>query len=440
MRPRNGLSVLTGMLCVAAVCCVSTSERSGEVLAEKEFVLGAPAEVVLGIRASAPGSDWGVDGREAPVVTVTVDGEYVEDIVLVGGEETLDYRVLLGPVTEGQHRLCVLLNEELSSPGARQVEIAGVTMAEYRPGDDLYDVVAHAPFIYYRRWSVDRSTDVPMVAYHQRSHSSDGTRIRYTVIFTHEDGGTLAPMLMSRWGRTTDIELIYDVVFDANGKIVRERFQGPGHATPPFKGRKLGAHPLLRVCTSNNMVTDEFRDGPRVALAPVDELSPGFAREAMMDANPWTYRAMAAEMRREGRTESPGDPATAAVSDPRNYLYCDLSFVGLGRRQAIVEVQTSGGGSFLSNHGQPGGAVTAGAARDSWSRAAVELPEGTGPDDIERVDVKLLAGNGAEAGGQTQLAGARCLLLGSDYVMLPALATVTEKRAIPPAGLVVYER
>jgi hypothetical protein len=54
--------------------------------------------------------------------------------------------------------------------------------------------------------------------------------------------------------------------------------------------------------------------------------------------------------------------------------------------------------------------------------------------------VKLLAGNGAEAGGQTQLAGARCLLLGSDYVMLPALATVTEKRAIPPAGLVVYER
>ena len=44
-------------------------------------------------------------------------------------------------------------------------------------------------------------------------------------------------------------------------------------------------------------------------------------REYLMDAHPWTYSVMAQEMLREGKIESPSDPATPAVGDQRSYLY-----------------------------------------------------------------------------------------------------------------------
>ena len=47
-----------------------------------------------------------------------------------------------------------------------------------------------------------------------------GTRYRYSVIFTNEDGGTPADRLMATWGRTTDIEYLYSVEVDASGAIV----------------------------------------------------------------------------------------------------------------------------------------------------------------------------------------------------------------------------
>ena len=41
-----------------------------------------------------------------------------------------------------------------------------------------------------------------------------GTRLRYSVVFSNEDGGTPADRLLATWGRLTDIEYVYGVELD----------------------------------------------------------------------------------------------------------------------------------------------------------------------------------------------------------------------------------
>ena len=72
-------------------------------------------------------------------------------------------------------------------------------------------------------------------------------QIRYTVIFTNEDGGTPTAALMARWGRATDIEWVYQFRL-RDGKVIEKQYQGVEHETKPFTGKRInGNHPLLAV-------------------------------------------------------------------------------------------------------------------------------------------------------------------------------------------------
>ncbi len=133
---------------------------------------------------------------------------------------------------------------------------------------------------------------------------------------------------MARWGRTTDIEWIYRVTLAPGGSVESAVYHGPNHETLPFTGAHEGDHPLLQTATSNNnlvQVTDErLVDNLRFFLDTRRTLPAGRAREAAMDAEPWTYQVMAREIVREGRVEPRPDPATPEVSDQRNYLFAEV--------------------------------------------------------------------------------------------------------------------
>src|SRR2546427_12259747 len=84
-----------------------------------------------------------------------------------------------------------------------------------------------------------------------RSGGTDLT-VRYTVIFTNEDGGTQTVALMARWGRGTDIEWAYEVHV-RDGKIIAERYQGVSHETKAFTGSPAGGpHPLPVLAVDHN--------------------------------------------------------------------------------------------------------------------------------------------------------------------------------------------
>ena len=156
---------------------------------------------------------------------------------------------------------------------------------------------------------------------HVEATPNEVNSYRYTVIFTNEDGGTPTDRLMATWGRTTDIKDVYGVGTGATDDPARnEEFQGAEHALLPFKGARVGTHPLLWVSTENNMVSDT---GPaefvRFAPAPRSVALDTASREAVMDQNPWMYTVMSAEITREGRIDlglgsrKRQDPGSTAV-------------------------------------------------------------------------------------------------------------------------------
>src|SRR5207247_7243966 len=122
------------------------------------------------------------------------------------------------------------------------------------------------------------------------------SRLRYSVVFTNEDGGTPIDRLMATWGRTTDIEAVYEADLDAQGRLLADRYQAPEHEVKAFAGPRQGRHPLLWVSTDNNMVDDHGAALPRFAPAAVPFDLTGVSREAVMDAEPWTYRVTAEEV------------------------------------------------------------------------------------------------------------------------------------------------
>ena len=389
-----------GFFCGSTGICAPVSEHSLEVAKD--------GEAVLEVRARVEAPSW-KDATELPRLRLFLDGEYRQDVLLVPSGNLFTYRTVLGRVEKGTRSL------RLEQNGCSAIELESVLLNTFSRTDEAFVVLAHSPFVYLRPDSVSNCTDVPLLMWHELVSSGGGTRIRYTLLFSNEDGGTPAPALMARWGRTTDIEWIYAVDVDAEGKVVSDRYQGPGHSAPRFRGRKIGNHPLFAVSTTNNMVSPATKGDVRVGLCPLATLPAGKPREAMMDLNPWTFRIMAEELAREGKVEASSSPSTIGVSDPRNYLYCDVDCRKLGREEAAVEVTLRDGRSFRSDHGKPLGLTP----RHGFRRTTVELPPDTSGADISHVYAVGVSGSDEPKTRAQAIADRvkvqQCFFLDSDY-------------------------
>jgi len=351
-------------------------------LHEQAFRLDREAEALATVTASCERCDWGAKGREAAVLTLAVDGVLSQHLVLFRGERA-GYRVLLGPLGAGPHRLAIACDARRSARGSGSVRIEGVAVETVAAGEPGYDVLAHAPILHTRPGSLDRFSDAPLLAWVETHAAADGGReMRYSVVFSHEDGGTPADRLMATWGRVADIELVYAVELDAAGRIRREEYQGKDHVFARFEGRKEGRHPVLHVVTKNNMVRDRGRETPRVAPAPVPFSLDGVSREAVMDAHPWTYRVSAQEVRREGLVAA--RPGRARIRDPRRFAHVEACGAVRDARIAFdLGFATPAGGLLWAASDARGEDFRV--ARGGCFRAAVEMPEDAAPADARRL-------------------------------------------------------
>jgi len=316
-RTRGFLCILT---CVFFVPFVSFAEIA---LSETTLRLDAPAEVIATIRAACQRCEWGAAGREGASLEVKVDAEYHSHLMLVRGREEAAYRILLGHVDRGQHRVTVAVDRAKSPAGIGSVRVRDISFDIVAEQDPRYEAVAHAPILYARPNTIGHFTDVPLLMWYESAATPAGRRYRYSVIFSNEDGGTATDRLMATWGRTTDIEFVYGIEVDANGRTLAEEFQGPSHVVSPFRGRHDSGHPLELVITDNNMVTDAGSSGIRYAPAPEAFDLTNRSREAVMDAHPWTYRVTSEEMRREGKIADQAKAGEGVITDPRRYVFVE---------------------------------------------------------------------------------------------------------------------
>ena len=364
-------------LCVFAPLLVvfGPARLSAQLVLERTIEAATAGEAVATMSAGCRGCDWGVAGREAVALKLSVDGTYSQHLLLTRGESAADYEMMLGHLSAGTHRLTIERDAQLSAKDAGEVLVKAVNVRIIDRRSPLYHSFASAPILHARPGSLERFSDVPLLMYVEQ-RPRDG--LAYTVIFSHEDGGTPADRLMATWGRSTDIEYVYGVDARARGG----EYQGRDHAILPFRGSRSGAHPLLWVATDNNMVSDTGpQDAVRFAPAPQLFQLTDVSREAVMDSNPWLYALSASELRREGRIDPDAPAGSGKVADPRTFVVLEACG-DLQDATLAFDVGTTGPGGEMtwlpSDRAEP----TFRIARSGCFRSAVRVPAGTTPDQI----------------------------------------------------------
>ncbi|CAN5357418.1 hypothetical protein BH10ACI2_BH10ACI2_20090 [soil metagenome] len=374
--------------------CVSdpTPTETGPVLKLLKLKQKTAAEIGLSLTANVAGASWKVKGSEGAVITVFVDGKYSQDVMLFAGSRPFDYKVLLGRVEAGNHEFTIRLNKPRSSANAQNVTVSSARrFAIDSNGKNAVEdriAIENSPFLYARPDAVDRFSDIPLITYYEIIKDGQGAfTVRYTTIFTNEDGGTQTAALLARWGRTTDIEWVYEMSYK-NGKLVGETFQGANHVTTRFAGvRVFGGHPLIYTVTDNNNFADKGCSKLRIAPLPIyADLSAG-SRETVMDTNPWTYRLMAEEAQREGRID-PQNMGVDRIDDLRNYVYATV-FIDSGAKTVAVEIVTADGNTSRSDAGDYRLRIS----RPGYQRIAVHLPQTGQPIKSLKLLCHTSAGN-----------------------------------------------
>lgn len=421
-RLRLSLLILLTAVCASSSAraqnpCSPPAPKAAPPLASETVESGGGEQFALEIEARSPGASWARKGSEAAALVVTVDGVYNQDVMLWAGDGFYVYRVLLGRLPKGKHKVSVALNEARSAAGARRAEVKSlrVSVPYVFVGPDPEEhnfALAHAPVLYARPNAFDHFTDIPLLMYYEVLSEAGDTVVRYTVIFTNEDGGTQTAALFARWGRGTDIEWVYEIRLRA-GKVVAETFQGVRHETKPFNGQRTnGEHPLLAVASDNNNFSDLACSAVRFAPLPTRARLDAATRESTMDALPDTYRAMTEELQREGRiSDTPSDINT--VADPREYLYVEAVSEQEGAAVAF-DVKLKGRADvFKSDMGEPRLRIE----RSGYYRTGIRLPKGTAPDSIEAVAARCHPHPSTASGGTCRrLRLVRVLTLGTDFV------------------------
>jgi hypothetical protein len=358
-------------------------------------------EGLLRLAMEAPGTSWGPGTPSSTVVDTTLTdlttGEVVstQQFVLFYGPAPFVYAGFAGPVNGSDRYSLTLSTEPPASQGGLSQPLPGkvptvVLLASalevVTPTNPQYLAYAYAPVIFGR--STSALHDVPLLSYaNVRSAPGGGHTLSYVVVWSHEDGGTgFYPFLeWGKWGRMADIENAIAFTVSASGQPSGATYLWGGEPlvgfpdsetalseeNRPFTGQWWGDHPVLRDATGNNDFSDEGTTPFRFQLAPVASPAPGQPRDAVMDANPFTYQVMADEIARWYEDKS-ANPFSPQEGDARQYALVQLGTSGRGVSSVAVNIRLAGySGWFRSDLGWAYPLTGTGLAR-----TAVKLPLG----------------------------------------------------------------
>ena len=373
------MTVLLAWLSVIVSAVVQAPSPPG---VDQPFTVSAAGEAIAVVHASCERCDWGVPGREAAAVRIIIDGRYSQHLLLTRGAEDADYHVTLGPVTAGEHRLRIEPDPALSSRHAGPPVLSKVDIVVITPAGDDYVAQSMAPILYARPNTIGKFTDVPVFMWYEIVPAPGGRQFRYSVIFTNEDGGTATDRLMATWGRTTDVEFVYGVTLNGQGRVIGEEFQGPDHEVPAFRGRHEGAHPLQWISTDNNMVSESGTTEVRYAPQPQKFDLTDASREIVMDAHPWIYSLAAKELVREQKLVDDAPAGSGPIPDSRRFVFVEACAELQNAAVAFSVHAPDGSGTprwFDADRGLPRFRIV----RTGCFRGGVPLPAGAGvPDGI----------------------------------------------------------
>ena len=372
--------------------CVGAGTDGSEAYSDTTFSADGIGEVVARVTVDCDACAWDTTGTEAVVLAITLADRAPVHLPVV--RPHAEYRILLGRIGRGRHTATVRVDPDLTSVSLRAPGTTSfaIDVDQIATDSAAHQAISLAPYVYARQDTVGKFTDIPLLMWYEVEPTDRGTRYRYSVIFSNEDGGTPADRLMATWGRTTDIEYLYSVEVDAKGSILAEDMQGPDHKILPFQGKREAGHPLLWVSTENNMVLDHGTTNVRYAPAPTLVNLDKVSRETVMDANPWTYEVMAKELAREGKVVADAPPGQGTIPDVRRFVFVEAC--GEAGNNAISASVNVGGEWHSSDRGVAEYRIV----RDGCFRAAIPVPGSATARDVSAIRFQAHARKDRAAG------------------------------------------
>ena len=401
MKARRIAAALALLAGAAGAACSSDAANRTAV----DTTASAMAVLTVTVDDTCPAST----PRGVAAWSVWIDGVRGHEVLVFPAIGPDRYDTLVGPLAEGRHSI-ELRPAAIWEPPAC-IAIERLETAVHAAGTPEHELYRRAPVLELRADTIGEDTDLPLYAYAERVPADAGAAWRHSIVFSNEDGGTPTRALFARWGRTTDVEQVYEVR-TLGGRVTDEVFQGPDHVTRAFGGRRQGEAPVLLVATLNNMVIDRGRSLAAVRLVPSLEDLSAATRESTMDARPWVYRRMAQELAAEGRIaeDAPLDERWPRVApDPRAHLYLEAR-LRLDRAVAVAWVTDRAGRRYWSHYEKLPLVID----RDGWVRTAVAV--GADPAaSVAEVGWACLADPEAAPGGSCEIEATRAFALDGEY-------------------------
>lgn len=371
-------------------------------------------EGLLRLALAAPGTSWGPGVPSSTVVDATLTDLTTHQVgaaqqfVLFYGASPFVYAGFAGPVrTSDRYEVTISVERGaaqggLSQPGPGQqprVKVLASALEVVSPANPQYLAYAYAPVMYGR--STSALHDVPLLTYAGVTPAAQGAHVlSYVIVWSHEDAGTgILPFVeWGRWGRMTDIENAISFTVSSAGAVSKATYLWGGETSrsfpdsqtslrevdEPFTGTWSGHHPVLRDATGNNDFSDQGTTRFRFQMAPVAAPGPGQARDAVMDANPFTYQVMADEVAR-WYADLSTTAATAGPGQAEQYAIVDLNTGGKGVSSVAVDLHLKGRAQwFRSDLGWGFPLVGSGHVR-----TVVKLPVGWAGSQVDGVEVAV---------------------------------------------------
>ena len=423
----------------------------------------ASGEGVLTVTMAGPGTSWSDPTNTSVVVEATVDGGQWQTFVLFNGGAPFSYSGFTGPLATGHHDVAITVDAKLSHSSNPTAVVSGVSLTVVTPSDPNYVALANAPVMYERHYGA--TGDTPLLEWaNQAPDPSGGTHLEYQVIWSHEDLGDsdVPANEWGKWGRMSDIDpnIWLTVLRDSSGNFVHNGATMDGCSMCPpqvpvdypdgddanvaFHGSYFGVepvdhHPVVRVFTDNGDVTDQGTSPFRFQQVLTAPPAPGQTREAVMDANPWTYRIMNEEVAREYALQYSTDPRTILPGDARQYAIIDLDadpIPGNPQTSIAVELKLSGDSTTYSDdYAQIGAPTTYPFYVGGHGRTVVKLPPDWHQRTIAAVNLRLNYAPGTTPPTSTAVHSFTVLELTNDYQIvarpIPAITFSSSPELVP---------
>ncbi|MFC4401985.1 hypothetical protein [Gracilibacillus xinjiangensis] len=246
---------------------------------------------------------WSEENNEASMVRIYMNELHQQDIIIFYGQKSFSYERNLGEWQAGNYQLHI---EPFTN---HVVHVESIEIVKLTPTQNDRLALQYAPILHGRKIYGEYDnmyTDTPLEMIYRIGEWEKGKVLEYHMVFSHEDEGTPAMLLMAKWGRLLDIEYMIRIYLKEDETIDHAIYQGANHIDTKYLKEFIhGKRPVMQTATGNGNFTDDITSEYHFSFLPREWKAEEEPREFVMERFPYVNHLMEWEAARQLTKEQP---------------------------------------------------------------------------------------------------------------------------------------